>query len=175
MSIAGWHAPSALALLLTAACGSASTTYRSLPEYPGELMWRYDGELMLTKDGRSATDLEALRDEVRCVPLAVKDAERANDLARSGSTLDAIGQGLLLVASTAGLALVIAGAFNDDMGLVYGGLGAIGGGLFIGGSLAGMGTSDLVESLALRLDAVNRYNDVVASGGCVARGSNSSR
>jgi hypothetical protein len=154
-----------LPFALACGCG-ASSRYHTAPKYPGELVWRYDDQLTLAKDGRRITDLANLSAEVTCVPRSVQDSVQAKELEGSGSIWAGVGTGVLLVGVVASAALLIAGAVNHDNGLLYGGLGALGGGLFIGGSALSIGSSQLVDSFALRLDAVNRYNDVVARGGC---------
>jgi hypothetical protein len=103
------------------------------------------------------------------VPAARADAERSRELTSSGEVWGTVGMTTLLAGLVAGTGLVIAGLSNDNKGMIYGGLGAFGGGLVLGGTFAGIGASQSSEGLALRLDAVNRYNDATWRGTTCAR------
>lgn len=149
--------------LLLGGCVTVNPTHVPTTALPGELIWKYRDELKLQKDGREI-DLSELAREVSCVPKSVQDAERGSDLSSSGNTWTVLGVTTLLAGMVSGTTLIIMGAAGDDDGLLYGGLGALGGGLVLGLTFTGVGSGKLSEGQARRLDAVNRYNDEVRFG-----------
>jgi hypothetical protein len=148
----------ALCLLLLGGCASVKSSVVPAKTTPGELVWQFRDEPVLTKDGREI-ELAELEHEVLCVPEAVRDAREGSDRTSSGTAWSVVGLTTLLVGLAAGTTMIIVGASNDEDGLLYGGIGALGGGLVLGLTFTGVGGGQISKGHAQRLDAVNRYND----------------
>lgn len=148
----------ALCLLLLGGCASVKSTVVPAKTTPGELVWQFRDEPVLQKDGREI-ELSELENEVVCAPEAVRDAREGSDLTSSGTAWSVVGLTTLLVGLVGGATMIILGASNDEDGLLYGGLGAVGGGLVLGLTFTGVGGGQISKGQARRLDAVNRYND----------------
>jgi len=149
---------SALLILLvaTSACGTASSSYKRTTANTGELIWAFDGELQVTKNGRVVSDSgwSGLADAVSCVP-------RAADLASSARSSKITGKTLVLVGGLAGIAGIAGGTYlalsdEDKLGT---GLALIGGGTAAFAVTAITGALMLAGSTPKALDAVNIYND----------------
>ncbi len=158
----------ALALaVLVAGCGTYESTYSRRAAAPRELVLTYhDNRFRVTLAGQMVAesgDWGGLSQAVSCAPEARTWAESAASRAGTGTIFVRGGVAMMIGGVAAGTALVVADAHGDT--LLIGGLGAL--------SSVVIGLIALPTGLYLRadadtraIDAVNRYNDEVWSGGC---------
>jgi hypothetical protein len=153
------------ALVLTTACGSSHSQYARQAASPGELVWRFDDQLQVTRDGQlvaQAGSWDGLAAAVACVPRANHWATAATSRYRKGTVTlwTALIGGVVSVAAGS----VIAFSNTDHADRAVAGLALISGGLIFGGATAATGAYMHAGASARGIDAVNLYNDEVASG-----------
>jgi hypothetical protein len=151
------------ALSLMIGCASYQSQYTRQRAAPGELVWRYDNnELQVTRDGKVVAEpgrWEGLGDALACVPEARDRANAATARHRRG-TITMWAAAITWVAGSAtGLALIADDRSTRDAGAVVA-LSSLAVGL-IG---LGLGANWRVTSVPRGIDAVNLYNDRIASG-----------
>jgi hypothetical protein len=148
-------------LVSSSGCGGSQSNYLPSNTITGELTWRYDSGLQLQKGERQIGDLSDLAHEVASVPAASHDAARGAALTSSGRVWGVTALAAMLAGIGAATAMVLASHQGRDHDLLYGSLGALGGGLVLGITFGGIGSAQSSEGLALQLDAFNRYNDTI--------------
>jgi hypothetical protein len=153
-----------LAVSLTA-CGGYQSQYVRQSAPAGELVWRYDSHLQVTRNGRVVAeggDWAGLPEVVSCVPRARDWASTATSRHRTGTLLLWAG----LIGMLGGLAVGSVVALSDTSSTdnLLGGVAIIGGGLVFGLATAPTGAYFRGTADARGIDAVNFYNDQVGSG-----------
>jgi hypothetical protein len=153
------------ALSTAIGCASSQSAYVRQSAAPGELVWRYDDRLQVTRNGQVVAEADrwdGLAAAVACVPRARDRANAATSRHRTGTALLWTG----LISMFAGV-----GVFEEEVArtdgrltapVVLGSLvGAVAGVIvtLTGGYLRGTAT-------VRGIDAVNLYNDSIASGAC---------
>lgn len=151
------------ALSLMIGCASYQSQYTRQRAAPGELVWRYeDNDLQVTRDGKVVAEpgrWDGLGDALACVPEARDRANAATARHRRG-TITMWASAITWVAGSAtGLALIADDHSTRDAGAVVA-LSSLAVGL-IG---LGLGANWRVTAVPRGIDAVNLYNDRIASG-----------
>lgn len=146
-------------------CASSQSTYVRQSAAPGELVWRYDDRLQVTRDGQLVAEAgrwDGLAAAVACVPRARDWASSATSRHYSGTAM--LWAGLISMFAGVGFAEVeIArtdGHPNDAV--VLGSLTAAIAGSIV--ALTGLHRRD--TAIVRGIDAVNLFNDSIASGAC---------
>ena len=154
-----------MAVVAVLASGCATSTYERSTLKPGELHWRFDGDLQLhDASGLVATQTtwSGLPDRVRCVEAAGRLADSAHSRSVTAKSMFATGMVSLLV----GMGLVAVNLFPNTEEEETGA--AIGAGLVLVSFPLSIGAAALEgSSLTRALDAVNVYNEGYPSAsGC---------
>ena len=156
-----------VALSLASGCGTHQSTYVRQAASPGELVWRYDDRLQVTRNGQVVAEGGAwhgLDTAVRCVPLARDRATAATARHRKGSTTLWIGVIGAIVGVTVGT--VLFASDPDDADRAVPGLFTIAGSLLFGAVTVPIGGYLRASANARGIDAINLYNDKLAGGAC---------
>jgi hypothetical protein len=156
------------ALSMMIGCGSYQSVYVRQSAAPGELVWRYDDRLQVTRNGQvvaEASGWDGLSAAVACVPRARDWASAATSRHRKGTALFWTG----LISMFAGVAVFEEEVARTDghvtTAIVAGSLGAI-----IAGGIATLTGGYFRASANVRgIDAVNLYNDGIASSAACAQ------
>jgi len=151
------------ALSLMIGCASYQSQYTRQRAAPGELVWRYDdNDLQLTRDGKVVAEpgrWEGLGDALACVPEASDRANVATARHRRGTIALWAGPATMVAGTVAGIALIDADRPTRDAGTVV----ALSS-LAIGLVALAFGAHWRVTAVPRGIDAVNLYNDRIASG-----------
>jgi hypothetical protein len=153
------------ALSIAIGCASSQSAYVRQTAAPGELVWRYDDRLQVTRNGQVVAEADrwdGLAAAVACVPRARDRASAATSRHRTGTALLWTG----LISMLGGV-----GVFEEEVArtdghpaaaIVIGSLVVV-----IAGAIAGPTGGYLRGTATVRgIDAVNLYNDGIASGAC---------
>jgi len=155
-----------LALSMLIGCTSYQSQYVRQSSVPGELVWRYDDRLQVTRNGQLVAEADrwdGLAAAVACVPRAREKASAATSRHRWGTALLWAGA----ISMVAGVAVFEEErARTDHVGTpaVLGSLGT----LLVGSIVTLIGGYGRATSSVRGIDAVNIYNDHVTSGGTCA-------
>ena len=151
------------AVSMTIGCASYQSAYVRQTAAPGELVWRYADRLQVTRDGQVVAEAdrwEGLAAAVACVPRARDRASAATSRHRNGTALLRTG----LNATLGGVAVFEEEVARTDgrvsEGIALGSLGAV-----LAGTIAALTGGYWRMTATVRgIDAVNLYNDGIASG-----------
>jgi hypothetical protein len=150
-------------LSLLIGCASYQPQYTRQRVAPGELVWRYDnGDLQVTRDGKVVAEegrWDGLGEAVACVPEARDRANAATARHRRGTIALWAGSATMVVGTVAGVALIGADRSTRDAGAVV----ALSS-LAVGLVALAFGAHWRVTAVPRGIDAVNLYNDRIASG-----------
>jgi hypothetical protein len=160
----------ALCAALSTAIGCASTqsVYVRQSAAPGELVWRYDDRLQVTRNGQVVAEADrwdGLAAAVACVPRARNQANAATSRHRTGTAL--LWTGVLSMFAGVGVfAEEIARTDgNPPAAVVLGSLVA----LLAGTIVAPTGGYLRATATVRGIDAVNLYNDSIVAGAACTR------
>ncbi len=149
---------------LVGACGSSRSQYARQTAAPGELVWRFDDRLQVTRDGQVVAEAggwDHLAAAVSCVPRAKDWATAAT--ARHGKGTATLWAGWIVGLVSVATGAVVALSDTDNDSRVLGGLALMSGGLIVGGGIAVTGNYLRASADARGIDAVNLYNDELAA------------
>jgi len=150
------------ALSLMIGCASYQSQYTRQRTAPGELVWRYDNnELQVTRDGSVVAvegSWEGLGEAVACVPEARDRADAATARRRRGS-ITASAAAIIGIAGTVTGVVIADDRSTRDAGAVVA-LSSLAVGLV--GVVLGLNWR--ATAVPRGIDAVNVYNDRIASG-----------
>jgi hypothetical protein len=152
---------SALLLASLAGCGTTTTTYTPRFSAPSELHLRYRSALEIWAGDRKVAESSAyagLAVHVACVPEARRHAEQAQSSGHSAHVFSWLG-GSLAVVGLGGLTAIAVEDSGAQIALVTTGLALE----VLGLISAGVGYGARKKADGNALDAVNFYNDAVAS------------
>lgn len=149
---------------IAAGCGGYQSSYVRQSAPATELVWRYDKELQVTRNGEVVAEggWRGLDAVVRCEPRAREWASTARSRHRNGTI--ALWAGLIGMIGGTLLGTSIALSDTDDTDNLVLGLGIVGGSLLFGLASAPTGAVLRSNADARAIDAVNLYNDHLASG-----------
>jgi hypothetical protein len=153
---------------MTIGCASYQSVYVRQSAAPGELVWRYDDRLQVTRNGQVVAEADrwdGLAAAVACVPRARDWASAATSRHRRGTTLLWAG----LISIFIGPAVLEEEVARTDgrvpAAIVVGSLGAA-----LAGTIAALtGVYWRATATVRGIDAVNLYNDGIASGAACAQ------
>ena len=154
-------------LSMAIGCASSQSVYLRQSAAPGELVWRYDDRLQVTRNGQVVAEADrwdGLAAAVACVPRARDWANTATSRHRRGTSL--LWSGLIVM--FASLAVYVEEGVRTDGHLsapIVLGMPVI----VIVSSIAALTGWHSREIATVRgIDAVNLYNDGIASGAACA-------
>jgi hypothetical protein len=152
------------ALSLMIGCASYQSQYTRQRAAPGELVWRYDeNELQATRDGKVVAEegrWDGLGAALACVPEARDRADAATARHRRGTTTMWASAITWIAGTVAGVALL----GSDRSGVQDAGAAVALSSLAIGFVGFILGVHWRVTAVPRGIDAVNLYNDRIASG-----------
>jgi len=149
-------------LSLMIGCASYQSQYTRQRVSRDELVWRYDDGLQVTRDGKVVAEAgrwEGLGAALACVPEARDRANAATARHRWGTIALWAGPATVVVGTAAGIALIDADRSTEDAGAVV----ALSS-LAVGLAAVLLGVHGRVTAVPRGIDAVNLYNDRIASG-----------
>ncbi len=151
------------ALAMTIGCTSYQPVYVRQSAAPGELVWRYDDRLQVTRNGQVVAEADrwdGLAAAVACVPRARDWASAVTSHHRNGTALLWAGAITMVVGLVVGQIEVTHTDGRASDAIVIGSLGAV-----LAGAVAALTGGYWRATAAVHgIDAVNLYNDGIASG-----------